>query len=95
MKLEIILNPENNLIVGNYNEWFEFKTWVEQTKLFQTIVVHSGTGVEIEGIDENDSIRLTLSNRKITTFEELPKELLEQFFIHSPWYDALKNNFRI
>lgn len=65
----------------------EFKRWVENTKLFQTIVAHSGTGVEIYGFDENIELRLVLSSTKITTFEELPKELLKEFFINSPWYN--------
>jgi len=87
--IDLILNPKQNLTVGNYDEWYKFKTWVENTKLFHAIITYSGTPTIIEGFDENESLRLAVSGRKITTFEELPEELLREFYKH---YESQKQD---
>ena len=67
--------------------WDNFKKWVENTKLFNAIIIHSGNpDCRIDGFSEKLSLSLNLNSRKISTFEELPPELLMEFYINSPWY---------
>jgi hypothetical protein len=78
---ELVANPK-------LRELSEFFKWVECTTLFMSIKAHSGNPewtVKVL-IGEIDSITINLYGKKITMATELPKEVLEQFYLNSPWY---------
>lgn len=68
-----------------------FKEWIEQTQLFATIRKFAGSGIIIEGLP--DSMRLHLTGiSKIEKAEDLPIELIQQFFINSPFINHTNND---
>lgn len=66
-----------------------FKEWIENTPLFGAIKVHAGTGLIIESLPHGLSLEL---NRvaKIEKAEDLPIEMIKEFFINSPFYNQIK-----
>ena len=88
----VVINGKE-VICADVIEWSRFKQWVENTALFQSILQHSGNpAASIEAADK--SIRLDLSFKKIHNFEELPTELLLEFYKNSPWNnnnESIKN----
>jgi hypothetical protein len=72
----------------------QFKEWVEKTPLFNAIKNNAGTGLIIE-LPEYDT-RFKLDGvSKVEKAEELPIEILQEFWRNSPFYiqeyDNLKN----
>jgi len=63
-----------------------FKEWIEQTSLFCTIQQLAGTGATILGIPDGLQLHMTgISN--VQNAEDLPIELIMEFFKNSPWYE--------
>lgn len=61
-----------------------FKEWIENTSLFSTIKRFAGSGIIIEGIP--DGLRLQLNGiSDINVAEDLPVELLLEFYLNSPF----------
>ncbi len=67
----------------------EFKEWIENTPLFGAIKVHAGTGLIIESLPHGLSLQLN-GIGKIEKAEDLPIEMIKEFFINSPFYNQLK-----
>lgn len=69
----------------------KFKVWIEQTSLFNAMK-QDALGVEIHG-NTPDGF-LTLNQRKIRPqiAEDLPKEMIEEFFKNSPWFGSEADN---
>lgn len=69
-----------------------FKEWIEQTSLFNTIKRFAGTGLIIEGIPNGLSLQLNgISN--IQSAEDLPIELLIEFYLNSPFAELLNKTY--
>ena len=71
-------------------EWYKFREWVENTQLFHTLVMATNRraeGVEYEHIRTPDMLLTIESHIKVHTFDDLPKEMVYQFYINSPWYN--------
>ncbi len=68
-----------------------FKEWIEQTSLFNTIKMHVGSGIRIDLIPNNASYILNKGG-KVEKAEDLPIEMIVEFFINSPYY-CNKTNF--
>ena len=63
-----------------------FKEWIEQTSLFSTIKRFAGSGLIIQGLP--DSLRLQLNGiSNVQAAEDLPIELIQQFYSNSPWHE--------
>ena len=72
-------------LIKETSELSKFKEWVEQTALFQNIVTFSGNPHwRLDAFTEDELLSLQLNHKKISTFEELPKELLFKFFENYP-----------
>lgn len=75
-------NSTKDTLVASVEEFRELKKWIETTSLFQSIVYNSGTDTKIHAID--GSIDLSVANRKIKTVDELPIEILIEFYHNWP-----------
>lgn len=89
MEQEVIRYTTNITKEEFFNRLPEFKEWVEQTHLFTTIKQMVGTGVRIDMYEYQQSLELT-GVIKIEKVEDLPIELLWQFYINSPFYEDRK-----
>lgn len=92
---EVRLYEEDKNPADNVSRVFQstpgFKEWIEQTSLFNTIKRFAGTGIIIEGIP--DGLRLQLNGiSKVEKAEDLPIEMIIQFFNNSPWYCNVTHN---
>lgn len=74
----------------------EFKEWVEKTCLFNKLVYetnHKPVGVDFHRI-QSDEISIDLREGiKINKAEDLPVQLLREFFLNSPFY--LSENYEL
>lgn len=62
-----------------------FKEWIQTTKLFNTIVQHSGNpAVSINAFSDDETLSLVLNGKHIDTPEELPIEVLIKFYDNYP-----------
>ena len=46
----------------------------------------------INAVTNDDFLSINLSNKKINLATELPKEVLYQFYINSPWYKEAQDD---
>lgn len=77
--------------------WDKFKSWVEQTQLFNALLKYSGNpNCRIEAFTDKEYLEFQLNGNKVEKFEDLPKELLLKFYLNSPWHNAkLKSKQRV
>jgi hypothetical protein len=75
----------------NNKEWQKFLDWVEQTKLYQFITVHSiNPSMELRTLEEF-GMSIKFNGTGINKPDELPIEVLQQFYHHYPY----KGNFKL
>jgi ribonucleoside-diphosphate reductase alpha chain len=90
------INPDSgdvrvDFIDQNGDQWQEygvlhpqFKNWIENTTIFKA-------ATQRETVQEQlfESVAVAVKTKsKIKVAEDLPKELIEKFFEHSPWYGS-------
>ena len=64
-----------------------FKDWVEQTSLFAALSNDFGETIRCHDIDGNISMEFERNGIPINVAEDLPIELLIEFFINSPFFN--------
>lgn len=76
------------ILVENVDQWRAFLTWVENTSLY-TALQNDPYGTEIRGHSPEGDVMLNLHlvrDRPINSAEDLPVEILRNFYINSPWF---------
>lgn len=84
--MEIINLNGSPTIVAEVNEFRVFKKWIEGTRLYHSILQYSGTNIAIRSneIGEEDISLLEVHDRKIRSVDELPLEVLFEFYRNYP-----------
>jgi len=86
-----------NVIKYQDKEWLQLKHWIEHTKLFTTIKVHTNSGGRfgvmpmIVGVDPQLELSLQ-PGVVINVAEDLPIEIIEEFYRNSPFYKQTNQN---
>lgn len=86
----VTLYQYNNQMVG-FDLRKDFKAWIEQTQLFHAIVNDAKMGAEIRWTDKDKNLQsLQLNGRQINKAEDLPIELIKNFYLNSPYVGDTK-----
>lgn len=82
MQVVVLNNSDKPTLIASWPEFIALKKWIEGTSLYDAILKDSGTNTHIVGVD--GSLALTVSGRKINSVEELPIELVIEFYNNWP-----------
>lgn len=87
-------NPEmrERIVKAIFSRIIGFKEWIEDTSLFHSIV-NNPLAMEIKAID--NSISLKPTGKKVEKAEDLPVELILEFYRNSPYYTINNNQKQI
>lgn len=89
--IQVITIAGRYVTCPDWVEWNKFKEWVMGTSLYHAILEHSGHDNHTlhygDDAAEGGRLRLDFNNTKISSFEELPIEILIKFYENSPWYN--------
>ena len=84
----------NKIMVDFFVQVPDFKAWIEQTALFHAIVNDVGGTIRLHGPDGEVTGEFARNGRTIKAAEELPIEVLYEFYINSPFYTQEDDNNR-
>lgn len=92
MKILKDRDHSHTLMVKTGIDYDAFKKWVEDTKLFAVIKHHTQNG---GFLPEIRSAKISLSLKAgvvVNKMEDLPQELILEFFLNSPFYHERDTN---
>lgn len=84
--MQIITIDGKRVMVEEVVKWNGFKRWVEGTMIYHAIK-NDPLGTEIQSLDPAIAFQLhKTKDRVINGAEDLPVEVLEVFYMNSPWW---------
>ena len=88
--VQFIVIDNREILCADVVEFSRFKEWVEDTALFDAIKkgTNDARNALIGYRIETPDMTLTLArDRIVNKFEDLPIEIVKQFYINSPWFN--------
>lgn len=78
---------EVNQIIKFFQTKPDFKAWIENTSLFHALKADRGGVIRLHAEDGDIDGEIFRNHIIIEKAEDLPIEMIQQFYINSPWYD--------